>query len=448
MFKKVLVANRGEIACRIIRSIKKMGAEAVAVYSEADAEAPHVGLADEAVHIGPPPPAQSYLNMQAIVDAAKKTGAEAVHPGYGFLAENSEFANALEAAGIVFVGPPVSALKVMGLKHEARALIRKAGIPEVPGTEVLASVEDAVKAAEEIGYPVMLKSSGGGGGIGMHLCTKEKKLVKAFDDATKKAKMFFGDDRVYLEKYIEEPHHIEVQVFGDGKGNYVHLFERECSIQRRHQKVIEETPSPFIDRDLARKMGETAVGVAKAAGYANAGTVEFIMGGDKKFYFLEMNTRLQVEHGITELCTGIDLVEWMLKTAAGEPPELDQEKISHHGAAIECRLYSENPDKMFFPSPGKIERIDFPQGEGLRVDSGVKDGYNVSQFYDPLMAKLMAYGENRTQAIDRMMGLLNGTTVDGLVTNLEMHKKVIGSEAFAAGVTTTSFLGKEFGYKI
>jgi acetyl-CoA carboxylase biotin carboxylase subunit len=448
MFKKVLVANRAEIACRVLRTLKKMGIASVAVYSDADKEAPHVALADEAVRVGPPQPILSYLNRQAIIDAAKQTGAEAIHPGYGFLSENADFAELCRQNGLTFIGPSPAALRAMGLKHEARAIIRKAGIPEVPGSDILPDADAAAVAAETIGYPVMLKASGGGGGIGMHRCHDEKQLRKAFEDAAKKAKMFFGDERVYLEKLIGEPHHIEIQIFGDGKGKIIHLFERECSIQRRNQKVIEETPSPFIDRALASKMGETAVKVAQAVDYANAGTVEFIVDGDRNFYFLEMNTRLQVEHGITELCTGIDLVEWMLLTAAGTPPKLEQEAIEHRGAAIECRLYAENPDKNFFPSPGLITKFVPPQGEGVRIDSGIKSNYLVTPFYDPLLAKLMAHGKDRAEAISRIKGALERTVVEGIVTNLQSHLRVVSSEAFARGITTTAFLQKEFGYKV
>ncbi len=412
MFKKILVANRGEVAVRVIRTAKRMGIATVAVYSEADRNAPHVEMADEAVAIGPAPAAASYLSIERIVAAARDTGAEAVHPGYGFLSENPAFARALAAAGIVFIGPPVAAIEAMGDKIESKKVAAKAGVATVPGhLGVIADAEEAVRRAAAIGYPVMIKASAGGGGKGMRIALSAAEVREGFRLARSEARSSFGDDRVFLEKFIAEPRHIEIQVLADAHGNIIHLGERECSIQRRNQKIVEEAPSPFLDAETRAAMGAQAVALANAVGYRSAGTVEFIVGPGRTFYFLEMNTRLQVEHPVTELVTGLDLVELMIRIAAGEPLPLRQEDVRMDGSAIEARIYAEDPFRDFLPSTGRLTHYRPPatgrEGEiETRIDSGVVEGSEISLFYDPMIAKLCVHAPGRSAAIDAMADAL------------------------------------------
>jgi len=441
MFDKVLIANRGEIAVRVIRACQKLGVRTVAVYSDADKEALHVQMADEAFHIGPPPVAQSYLNMDKIIEVALEAGAQAIHPGYGLLAENAAFARRCQEKGLVFIGPKPEPMEAMGFKVKARQIMQAADVPIVPGNvEGIQDLEKAKELAKGIGYPVMVKASAGGGGIGMQIAHNEKELEQAFKMCEARAKAYFGDPSLYLEKYIEEPRHIEIQVLADNGGYTIHLNERECSVQRRHQKVIEEAPSTFVDPDLRQKMGAAAVRAAQAIGYNNAGTVEFLVDPEKNFYFLEMNTRIQVEHPVTEMTTGVDLVEWQLRIASGEPLTLKQEEIGINGHAIECRIYAEDPDKNFMPSPGKITRWQVPELEGFRADMGVYEGYTVSPYYDPLLAKFITWGETRDQAIDRMIQALESTVVDGIRTNISFHIAALKSKLFHEGRTTTNFI--------
>ncbi len=440
MFKKVLVANRGEIACRVIKACKELGISTVAVYSEADKGALHVELADEAKQIGPPPVAQSYLNMAKIIEVAKECGVDAIHPGYGLLAENPAFAKGCSDAGITFIGPPPEAMAAMGLKVEARRLMKEAGVPVVPGTEGLEDAENAKKAASEMGYPVMLKASAGGGGIGMQVVNSDDEIEKAFKMCQTRAKAYFANPTIYLEKFIENPRHVEVQVLADSGGKVLYLNERECSVQRRHQKVIEEAPSPAVDGELRRRMGEAAVAAAKAIGYVNAGTVEFLMDAEKNFYFLEMNTRIQVEHPVTEMTTGEDLVQWQIRIASGEPISLEQEEIPLNGHSIECRIYAEDPDKNFMPSPGKLARWEVPQVENTRIDTGVREGDTVTPYYDPLLAKFVSWGATRDEAIETMLKLLDGTKVEGIKTNIPFHLKALKSPLFRSGEIHTGFI--------
>ena len=445
MFDKLLIANRGEIARRIQKTAKKMGIATVAVCSEADVDAPFSREADEKVVVGPPPPKESYLNVAAIVDAAKQTGAQAIHPGYGFLSENEGLVAACDAAGIAFVGPPVAAMKAMGSKIEAKAQMRAAGVPVVPGPDGALETEDAAAAAgDAVGYPVMLKASAGGGGIGMAKCRSEKQLRQAYEDARKKGEMFFGSSRVFVEKCIEQPHHVEVQVLADKHGRTIHLWERECSVQRRHQKVLEETPSPLLDDATRAALCAAAVKAAQTVGYVNAGTVEFVVDAARNFYFLEMNTRLQVEHPITEAITGIDIVEQQLRVAAGERLTIEPSK---QGYAIELRICAEDPDKRFFPSPGKLDQVVWPAGEGIRVDAGVESGSAVPPYYDNLLAKLIGYGPTRDDAIRRLRAALDATVITGVKTNVDMHKRVLDDEEFRAGRYDTSFLESRLGLK-
>jgi acetyl-CoA carboxylase biotin carboxylase subunit len=447
--KKLLIANRGEIARRIQRTAHRLGIQTVAVYSDADAEAPFVKEATERVRIGPPPPKESYASVDAIVAALKSTGADAVHPGYGFLSENENLVAACRDLGVAFVGPSVHAMRAMGSKIESKITMVEAGVPVVPGPiHALEHEDDAVKAAEAVGYPVMLKASAGGGGIGMAKCRNEKQLRGAFDDARKKGEMFFGSSRVFIEKCIEKPHHVEVQIIADQHGNVHHLFERECSVQRRNQKVLEETPSPLVDRfpGMREKLCEAAVLAAKAVKYENAGTVEFVAAEDGSFYFLEMNTRLQVEHPITEATTGLDLVELQLRVASGERFD-GLPAFTRTGHAIELRVCAEDPDKRFFPSPGTVTEAVWPAGEGIRVDAGVESGSAVPPFYDSLLAKVIGFGATRTEAIARLQQALSSTTVAGVKSNLEMHKKILAHEVFARGETDTAFLETHLGLK-
>src|SRR6185437_1930781 len=445
MFKKILIANRGEIACRVIRTARRMGIATVSVYSEADAEALHVREADEAVAIGPATAADSYLRADKIIAACQQTGADAVHPGYGFLSERAAFATALEEAGIAFIGPPPSAIAAMGDKIESKKLAAAAGVTTVPGhLGIIADAAEAATIAHGIGYPVMIKASAGGGGKGMRIAHDDAELREGFSGAQHEAKASFGDDRIFLEKYIEQPRHIEIQVLGDRHGNIVYLGERECSIQRRHQKVIEEAPSPFLDAKTRAAMGEQAVRLAKAVGYVSAGTVEFIVDARRNFYFLEMNTRLQVEHPVTELVTGRDLVELMIRIAAGEPLPFAQADLGIAGAAIEARIYAEDPFRNFLPSIGRLVRYLPPSGEGIRVDEGVFEGAEIGFYYDPMIAKLVAHGATRTEAIERMTQALDSFHIAGVSHNIPFLAAVIATERFRDGALSTSFIADEF----
>ena len=445
MFHKILIANRGEIACRVIRTARRMGIATVAVYSEADAEALHVHLADEAVGIGPAPSADSYLRIDRIIEACRKTGSEAVHPGYGFLSERADFAAALGEAGIVFIGPSPAAIAAMGDKIAAKRLAQAAGVATVPGyLGTIPDVDRAVARARRLGYPVMIKASAGGGGKGMRIARTDTELREGFAGAQNEARSSFGDDRVFLEKYIEEPRHIEIQVLGDAHGNIVHLGERECSIQRRHQKVVEEAPSPFIDAATRAAMGAQAVALARAVGYRSAGTVEFIVDRHGKFYFLEMNTRLQVEHPVTEAVTGLDLVELMIRIAAGEALPFGQDEMRQTGWAIEARVYAEDPQRNFLPSIGRLVRYRPPEGDGLRIDSGVFEGAEITLYYDPMIAKLVAYGADRDVAIDRLRDALDGFYIAGLRHNIAFLAAVAASERFRFGALSTDFIAQTF----
>ncbi|MBB3763060.1 acetyl-CoA carboxylase biotin carboxylase subunit [Sphingomicrobium lutaoense] len=454
MFKKILIANRGEIACRVMRTAKRMGIATVAVYSDADAKAPHVKMADEAVHIGPAPAAESYLFAEKIIAACKETGAEAVHPGYGFLSERASFVEALDKAGITFIGPPAPAIAAMGDKIESKKLAKEAGVNVVPGyLGEIADTDEAVKIAGEIGYPVMMKASAGGGGKGMRLAYSEKDVREGFEATKREGLSSFGDDRVFIEKFIEEPRHIEIQVLGDKHGNIVYLGERECSIQRRHQKVIEEAPSPFVSPEMRKKMGEQAVALARAVDYHSAGTVELIVSGKDKtgdgFYFLEMNTRLQVEHPVTEEITGVDLVEQMIRVAYGEKLPFGQEDVKLDGWAIEARVYAEDPYRGFLPSTGRLTTYNPPEeqrGEDgvVRVDDGVAEGGEVSMFYDPMIAKLITHGESREQAIDLAVEALDAFQIEGLADNVDFLSALMQHERFRSGKLTTGFIAEEY----
>jgi acetyl-CoA carboxylase, biotin carboxylase subunit len=444
MFSKILIANRGEIACRIIRACRDMKIGSVAVYSDADRDALHVRMADEAYHIGPAPSSESYLAGTKVIDAAKKAGAEAIHPGYGFLSENAQFARAVADAGITFIGPPPDAIEAMGGKISARRIALAAGVPVVPGTtEPLRSLEDAEATANDVGYPIMLKASAGGGGKGMRLVDSAAELKSAYENSRAEALASFGDEAVYIEKAVVKPRHIEVQVFSDSQGNHVHLGERECSIQRRHQKVIEEAPSPIDSAELRTAMGECAVKVARAVNYVGAGTVEFLVSDvDRSFYFLEMNTRLQVEHPVTELVTGIDLVREQINVAAGDPLSFDQDDIKLRGHAIECRVYAEDPDNSFLPSPGKLLRLRVPQGPGVRDDGGVYEGSDVTIFYDPMISKLAVWGRDRSEAIDRMRRALDEYEIAGIKTTLGFFRELIRDKVFISGDLDTGFISE------
>jgi acetyl-CoA carboxylase biotin carboxylase subunit len=439
MFRKILVANRGEIAVRVERALREMGIRSVAVFSEVDRGALHVQLADEAVCVGPAPSSESYLAGTCILDAALRTGAEAIHPGYGFLSENAAFAKACTEAGIKFIGPSWQAIEQMGSKTAARKLAAAAGAPVVPGTE---RGEDARAAAARIGYPVLLKAAAGGGGKGMRRVDRERELPSAMEAASSEAERAFGSGEIYVEKLIERPRHIEVQVLGDEHGHLIHLGERECSLQRRHQKVVEECPSPLVAArpDLREQIGEAALKIARAAHHSNAGTLEFLADQSGTFYFLEMNTRLQVEHPVTEWVTGIDLVEWQIRIAAGERLTSRQEDIEWRGSAIECRVYAEDPEHDFFPSPGRILGYAEPSGPGVRVDAGVYSGWTVPLEYDPLLAKLSVWGETRSAAIRRMRRAVSEYRVLGITTNLPLFEQLMSDECFAAGDLDTGFL--------
>jgi acetyl-CoA carboxylase biotin carboxylase subunit len=434
MFKKVLIANRGEIALRVIRACREMGIKSVAVYSDADAQAAHVRQADEAVHVGPPPSSQSYLLGDKIIAAAKQTRAEAIHPGYGFLSEREWFARAVRDAGLVFIGPPAEAIAAMGSKTAARTLAIKAGVPVVPGTtEALKDANEAKKIAKTFGYPVLLKAAAGGGGKGMRVVREESELAPSLEAAQREARNAFGDDAVYVEKYIVGPRHVEIQVIGDQHGNMLSLNERECSVQRRHQKMVEEAPSVAVTPAIRKAMGEVAVKAAKAAGYVNAGTCEFLLDASGNYYFLEMNTRLQVEHPVTELVTGIDLVQWQLRVAAGEKLPFTQEEIVPRGWAIEARITSEDPANGFLPSTGKVSFLHVPTGPGVRWDSGIEVGSEVGLFYDPMLAKLIVWAPTRHEALSRMHRALLELTIEGVETSRDFHLRLMENEDFRAG---------------
>jgi acetyl-CoA carboxylase biotin carboxylase subunit len=440
LFKRILIANRGEIAVRILHACQEMGIAAVTVYSDADAGAMHVRLADSAVRIGPAASRESYLIGERIIAAAKETGCEAIHPGYGFLSENAEFAAAVGAAGLTFIGPRPEAIQRMGLKTEALETVRAAGVPTVPGYQAGGTLADYRAACASIGYPVLIKAAAGGGGKGMRVVRAESELEGALEDAQHEAAGAFADDRVFLEKYLEGARHIEFQVFGDAHGNTVHLFERECSIQRRHQKIIEESPSLLLDPELRARMGEAAVNAARSVGYTNAGTVEFIVDAQRNFYFLEMNTRLQVEHPVTEWITGLDLVRLQIRVAAGEPLPFSQSDLSQRGHAIECRVYAEDPSNNFLPAIGPILKSVEPSGPGIRVDTGIATGDAVTIHYDPMIAKLSVYGETREAACERMRWALDHYVILGLTTNIPFLRDVIEHPVFREGKATTGFI--------
>ena len=445
MFKKILIANRGEIAVRIIRACRDLDIRSVAVFSEPDRTSLHVRLADEAYPIGPAPSSESYLVIDRIIETAKKAKAEAIHPGYGFLAENPSFARACEDAGIVFIGPPATSIEMMGDKIAARKAMIKAGVNVVPGFEKpISSEKDAMTMAGKIGYPVLIKAAAGGGGKGMRIVDDDSGIKSAVRGAKSEAKSAFGDDRIYIEKYLPRPRHIEIQMIADLHGNYVYLGERECSIQRRHQKVIEEAPSPLVDDAMRKKMGQAAIAAAKAAGYTSAGTVEFLADDDRNFYFLEMNTRLQVEHPVTELVTGLDLAIEQIRIAAGERLSFKQKDIAIEGHAIECRIYAEDPTTDFLPSTGLLRCYQEPAGPGIRVDSGVYEGAEISVYYDPMISKLLSYGKDRGQAIGRMKRALNEYRISGVTTNIEFHKTVLDHPEFVAGNLSTHFIDDHF----
>ncbi len=446
MFKKILIANRGEIACRVMKTARRMGIKTVAVYSDADAGALHVEMADEAVRLGPPPATQSYLLGDAIVAACLSTGAEAVHPGYGFLSEREAFARQLADAGVAFIGPPPAAIAAMGDKIESKKLARQAGVSVVPGfVGEIADADHAAAIAADIGYPVMMKASAGGGGKGMRLAYSEGELREGFDRVRSEARASFGDDRLFIEKFVEQPRHIEIQLLGDQHGNIVYLHERECSIQRRHQKVVEEAPSPFVTPEMRRAMGEQAVALARAVGYTSAGTVEFIAGADRSFYFLEMNTRLQVEHPVTEMITGLDLVEWMIRIAAGQPLDFGQAQVRLNGWAVENRVYAEDPYRGFLPSTGRLTAYRSPdQHGGVRVDTGVVPGSEISLFYDPMIAKLVTHGATREEAIDLQLDALDRYAIRGIGHNVDFLSAVMQHPRFRSGEFTTGFIAEEY----
>ncbi|WP_442772411.1 acetyl-CoA carboxylase biotin carboxylase subunit [Paenirhodobacter enshiensis] len=451
MFKKILIANRGEIACRVIKTARKMGIQTVAVYSDADANALHVKMADEAVHIGPPPANQSYIVIDKIMDAIRQTGAEAVHPGYGFLSERMDFAAALEEEGVVFVGPPSPAIESMGDKITSKKIAQDAGVSTVPGyMGLIADAEEAVKISDQIGYPVMIKASAGGGGKGMRIAWNAQEAREGFEMSQNEARSSFGDDRIFIEKFVTQPRHIEIQVLADKHGNCVYLHERECSIQRRNQKVIEEAPSPFLDEKTRKAMGEQACALAKAVGYTSAGTVEFIVDGNRNFYFLEMNTRLQVEHPVTELITGLDLVELMIRIANGEPLPFKQEDLKINGWAMESRLYAEDPYRNFLPSIGRLTRYRPPvegktaRGGIVRNDTGVFEGGEISMYYDPMIAKLCTWAPTRSEAIEEMRLALDTFEVEGIGHNLPFVAAVMDHPRFTSGNMTTAFIAEEY----
>jgi len=443
VFKKILVANRGEIAVRIIRACREMGVETVAIYSEADKDALHVQLADEAVCIGPPSSKDSYLNMYNIISATVLTGSQAIHPGFGFLSENSKFANMCKDCNIVFIGPDSDTIDKMGNKSNARDVMIKAGVPVIPGSNgVINDEEEALNIAEEIGYPVIVKASAGGGGRGIRIVHSKENMIKAFNTAKSEAKGAFGDDSMYIEKFIKNPRHIEFQILGDNYGNIVHLGERDCSLQRRNQKVLEEAPSPSMNEELRRKMGEDAIKAANAVGYKNAGTIEFLLDEDGSFYFMEMNTRIQVEHPITEMVTGIDILKEQIKIAYGEKLDIVQENIKIQGHAIECRINAEDYKNGFRPCPGKVENLYTPGGLGVRLDSSVYSGYTIPPYYDSMIGKLIAYGRDREEAIQIMKRALGEFIIEGVNTNIDFQFIILEDENFIKGEYTTKYIEK------
>jgi len=443
LFEKVLIANRGEIAVRIIRALHEMGIEAVAVYSEADKDSLHVQLADEAYCIGPANPAQSYLNIPSIISVAEVSGADAIHPGYGFLSENAHFAEVCESSGLNFIGPSSEVISLMGDKTKARETMINADVPIVPGTEKgLKDKEEAIEVAKKIGYPLIIKAAAGGGGKGMRIVHKESNLENAIQTAKNEADKSFGNDEVYLEKYVEEPRHIEFQILGDEKGNIIHLNERDCSIQRRHQKVIEESPSPALSPELRKEMGEVAVKAAKSVNYVNAGTVEFLLDNENNYYFIEMNTRIQVEHPVTEFITGVDILKEQINIAAGKELSIKQDEVEIRGSAMECRINAEDPDNDFRPTPGKIENYIVPGGPGVRIDSGVYPGYFINPYYDSMIGKLIVHGENREETLARMERALSEYIIEGLVTNIPFHLKVLNNAFFRKGEYYTNFINR------
>ncbi|PLS06447.1 acetyl-CoA carboxylase biotin carboxylase subunit [Neobacillus cucumis] len=442
--QKILIANRGEIALRIIKTCQRMGIETIAIYSEADKEMPFVKAATKAICVGEPHVSKSYLQIDKILQIAQKEQVDAIHPGYGFLSENAAFAQQAKNAGIIFIGPEPKTIELMGDKIASRLTMEKAGVPVVPGSRHgLKTIEEACYLAETIGYPIMLKASGGGGGIGMVLCENEQALVKFYDSTKKRAMTYFGSDEVFIEKYIADSRHIEIQVFGDQYGNMVHLFERDCSIQRRHQKVVEESPSPFLSDKVRQKMFEIAIKAAHAVQYTNAGTIEFIVDEEENFYFLEMNTRLQVEHPVTEMITGLDLVKWQILVARGEKLPLMQDEIVSNGNAVEFRLYAEDPIR-FLPSPGKITALKWSEKEGTRIDSGYVEGGTVTPFYDPMIAKCIFYGDSREKALAEAAKFFKDIKIEGIKTNVPLFLNILKSESFQKGEYTTNFLNTNY----
>ena len=441
MFDKVLVANRGEIAVRVLHACQELGVKTVAVYSDVDVRSPHVRLADESYPLGDPAPLNSYLNIDKIIRAAHDMGAGAIHPGYGFLAENPQFAERCEKEGITFIGPHSTVIQLMGHKVEAKKTIKSAGVPVIPGYhEGDQSTDTLVQEGLHIGFPLLIKAASGGGGKGMRIVREEKELEGFIESCKRESLQAFGDDSVFLEKYLDKPRHIEFQVLGDHHGNIIHLCERECSVQRRHQKIIEETPSTVVTPELRETMGDAAVKTAEAVDYTNAGTVEFMVDADKKFYFLEMNTRLQVEHPVTEFVTGIDLVKWQLRVASGEKLTITQDKVTQRGHAIECRIYAEDPQNEFLPSTGPLHYVEAPQGVNVRNDSGIEQGMEVTSYYDPLLAKLTVYDENRAGTIQKMIWALSNYAVLGVTTNISFLRRVLAHDSFKKGDITTHFI--------
>lgn len=442
MIKKILVANRGEIACRIIKACKEMQISTVAVYSDVDSESPHVLMADEAILIGPANPSKSYLDFDKIIGAAKQTNSDAIHPGYGFLSENGDFAKYVNDSDLVFIGPDPDTIKLMGDKAESKKMMAEAGVPTIPGNDgELSGNVDAV--ARDIGYPLMVKAAAGGGGKGMRIVESPEELESAIEAASSEARNSFGNDTLILEKYLDQPRHLEVQILGDQQGNIIHFYERECSIQRRHQKIIEESPSPAINNKLRKMLGEAAVKAAKAVNYSNAGTVEFLFQ-DGKFYFLEMNTRIQVEHGVTEMVCGIDLVKWQIRIARGESLDMVQKDVKQRGHSIECRIYAEDPSRNFLPTPGIVRKMVLPEGSGIRNDVGVEEGQEVTSDYDPLLAKLVVWDSNRSDAIHRMDSALGQFVILGLITNQPFLRDIMKSETYRKASFSTRFVDEHF----
>jgi len=445
LFKKILIANRGEIAVRIIKACQELGIKTVAIYSDADKKAPHALIADEAVNLGSPTPIESYLNIPKIIKIAKKKKIDAIHPGYGFLAENPDFAETCEKSGITFIAPSPKVISLMGDKIAAKKTMEKAKVPVIPGYHgIKQDNESLVKEGKKIGFPLLVKAAAGGGGKGMRIVHSENKLLESIQAAKRESKSSFGDDTVFLEKYLDKPRHIEFQILADKHGNTIHLFERECSIQRRHQKIIEESPSPIMTEELRTKMGKAAVSAAEAVGYTNAGTVEFMVDKDLNYYFMEMNTRLQVEHPITEMTTGIDLAKWQLKIASGEKLTIKQKELSQRGHAIECRIYAEDAENGFLPSVGPLKKVEEPTGPNIRVDSGIVSNIQISPYYDPMLSKLIVYAENREESIQKMIWALSNYVILGITSNVSFLKKVIEHEEFKKGNTTTHFIENFF----